>query len=126
LRIDGGGIQGCISAANAATLTRFLGSTTEAQPWMGRAEQGVALPAFDDTADRSTASAGSAGNVSRGRERLAADEWRSRSRELKEEFFALMDQLAEGEISPSDARVETTRINDEMATLIKLTLLKRD
>jgi hypothetical protein len=36
-----------------------------------------------------------------------------------------MDQLADGEISPADAKAETARINDEMATLIRLTLLKR-
>ena len=80
------------------------------------------MTAFDDAANRSTASVTTRADARRARE----EDWSSRRRELKEEFFSLMDQLADGEISPADAKVETARINSEMATLIRLTLLKRD
>ncbi len=36
-----------------------------------------------------------------------------------------MDQLADNEITTTKVRIETDRINREMATLIKLTLQRR-
>ena len=55
-----------------------------------------------------------------------ADDWRARSQELREEFFTLMGRLADKEITTTIARMETTRINREIATLMKLTPRKRD
>jgi hypothetical protein len=55
-----------------------------------------------------------------------SDDWRARSRELREEFFTLMGRLADKEITTTVARIETTRINREIATLMKLTTRKRD
>lgn len=84
------------------------------------------MTAFDEVANQSAQPLPESTGAGGRRGRFASDEWRSRSHELKEEFFALMDQLADGEISASQAKVETDRINRDMATLIKLTLTKRD